>query len=98
MTVADMNAGTEVGAMNTDAPVAAADFEQDDGLSQRVLFVIAEFVDDAQAVLAILLRPVTRFAGLARRTKVGHRRWNGCVISVKGNREYLADSRQLTAH
>src|SRR5450432_4329154 len=56
--VTDGHARPQVGAMDADAAVAAADLHQQHGLGVRVGFVVGELGNNLDAVLAVFLRPV----------------------------------------
>ncbi|OPZ84713.1 MAG: hypothetical protein BWY76_01729 [bacterium ADurb.Bin429] len=75
--------------MNAHPVVAAADLHQQHGLAQRVSFVVGVLVDDAHAVLAVLLGPVALLAGFARRAQVVHGRRNRPFEGIEGDREHL---------
>ena len=72
-------------------------------ISRTVLVAVfasssAKLGDDAQAVLAVLLRPVARFAGLARWAQVGDRRRDGPRVGVERHREHLPHAGELALH
>src|SRR2546427_7231 len=68
MGITDPHTRSQVRSMDADPVVATTDLQQHDSLSQRVRRILGELRKYAQAIFAVLLRPVACFAGLARGT------------------------------
>ena len=76
--------------------IAAADLHQQDCLGERIAFVICEFRDDVDAVLAVLLRPVRAgLTCLSRGTQVANGRRERPGVGVECDSDDLSNTRQF---
>ncbi len=84
--------------MDTRAAVAASDPHQEHGFGQGVRLVVGVAADHAHPVLAELLGPVARLAGLTSRAQVVNRRGDRPRIGLERNRKHLPHARKLALH
>ena len=79
-------------------PVASADLQQQHVGLRSIFFVVLIAGVHQELVAGETLRPVTLFAGLARRAQVLYRRWNRARIGVESNGNHLPQAGKLRPH